>query len=76
MVAGVVVPGCVMSVLDTIVVSVALATFMRTFHASYATVAWSKTAYTLALATVIRPASLSPCCDQLDCIVFDGNAAQ
>src|SRR5215467_7603845 len=53
MVAGVVVLGAIMSILDITVVSVALPTFQRTFHASYATVAWTMTAYTLALATVI-----------------------
>jgi EmrB/QacA subfamily drug resistance transporter len=52
-VAGVVVLGSIMSILDATVVSVALPTFMRTFHASYATVAWTMTGYTLALATVI-----------------------
>jgi EmrB/QacA subfamily drug resistance transporter len=52
-VAGVVVLGAIMSILDVTVVSVALPTFQRDFHASYATVAWTMTAYTLALATVI-----------------------
>ncbi len=52
-VAGVVVLGAIMSILDVTVVSVALPTFQREFHASYATVAWTMTAYTLALATVI-----------------------
>ena len=52
-VAGVVVLGAIMSILDITVVSVALPTFQRDFHASYATVAWTMTAYTLALATVI-----------------------
>jgi EmrB/QacA subfamily drug resistance transporter len=52
-VAGVVVLGAVMSILDITVVSVALPTFQREFDASYATVAWTMTAYTLALATVI-----------------------
>ncbi|WP_284678103.1 DHA2 family efflux MFS transporter permease subunit [Frankia sp. AgKG'84/4] len=53
MIAGVTVLGATMSILDTTVVSVALPTFQREFHASYATVAWTMTAYTLALATVI-----------------------
>jgi EmrB/QacA subfamily drug resistance transporter len=53
MVAGVVVLGAVMSILDITVVSVGLPTFQREFHTSYATVAWTMTAYTLALATVI-----------------------
>ncbi|WP_422773283.1 DHA2 family efflux MFS transporter permease subunit [Plantactinospora sp. WMMC1484] len=52
-VAGVVVLGAIMSILDVTVVSVALPTFQREFDASYATVAWTMTAYTLALATVI-----------------------
>ncbi|HEY6594775.1 MAG TPA: MFS transporter, partial [Asanoa sp.] len=52
-VAGVVVIGAIMSILDVTVVSVALPTFQREFDASYATVAWTMTAYTLALATVI-----------------------
>jgi EmrB/QacA subfamily drug resistance transporter len=52
-VAGVVVLGAVMAILDVTVVSVALPTFQRDFHATYATVAWTMTAYTLALATVI-----------------------
>jgi EmrB/QacA subfamily drug resistance transporter len=52
-VAGVVVLGAIMSILDVTVVSVALPTFQQKFDASYATVAWTMTAYTLALATVI-----------------------
>ncbi|SBT44129.1 DHA2 family efflux MFS transporter permease subunit [Micromonospora narathiwatensis] len=52
-VAGVVVLGAIMSILDVTVVSVAIPTFMREFDASYARVAWTMTAYTLALATVI-----------------------
>ncbi|GIF52128.1 EmrB/QacA subfamily drug resistance transporter [Asanoa ferruginea] len=52
-VAGVVVLGAIMSILDITVVSVALPTFQRDFNATYATVAWTMTAYTLALATVI-----------------------
>jgi EmrB/QacA subfamily drug resistance transporter len=52
-VAGVVVIGIIMSILDVTVVSVALPTFQREFDATYATVAWTMTAYTLALATVI-----------------------
>src|SRR4051812_804212 len=45
-----------MSILDVTVVSVALPTFQTQFQATYAEVAWTMTAYTLALATVI-PAS-------------------
>ena len=52
-IAGVVVLGAIMSILDTTVVSVALPTFQTVFDASYATVAWTMTGYTLALATVI-----------------------
>jgi len=52
-VAGVMVLGAIMSILDVTVVSVALPTFQKEFNASYATVAWTMTAYTLALATVI-----------------------
>jgi EmrB/QacA subfamily drug resistance transporter len=52
-IAGVVVLGAIMSILDITVVSVALPTFQSEFHASYAEVAWTMTGYTLALATVI-----------------------
>jgi EmrB/QacA subfamily drug resistance transporter len=52
-IAGVVVLGAIMSILDVTVVSVALPTFQRVFDANYATVAWTMTGYTLALATVI-----------------------
>ncbi|TDD71618.1 DHA2 family efflux MFS transporter permease subunit [Jiangella aurantiaca] len=53
MVAGVVVLGAIMSILDVTVVSIALPTFQSEFNASVATVAWTMTAYTLALAAVI-----------------------
>ncbi|GAB3492684.1 efflux MFS transporter permease [Flexivirga lutea] len=57
-VAGVVVLGAIMSILDITVVNVALPTFQRVFAGggdpiAYSTVAWTVTAYTLALATVI-----------------------
>jgi EmrB/QacA subfamily drug resistance transporter len=57
-VAGVVVLGAIMSILDITVVNVALPTFETTFGTAghplqYSTVAWTVTAYTLALATVI-----------------------
>jgi EmrB/QacA subfamily drug resistance transporter len=58
-VAGVVVIGAIMSILDITVVNVALPTFQAVFAKSpaqpiaYSTVAWTVTAYTLALATVI-----------------------
>ena len=52
-VAGVVVLGAIMSILDITVVSVALQTFQREFSATSAQVAWTMTGYTLALASVI-----------------------
>jgi EmrB/QacA subfamily drug resistance transporter len=52
-IAGVVVLGAIMSILDITVVSVALPTFQTAFDATYAKVAWTMTGYTLALATVI-----------------------
>ncbi|WP_166389287.1 DHA2 family efflux MFS transporter permease subunit [Nocardioides ochotonae] len=53
LVAGVVVIGAIMSILDVTVVSVALKTFQEDFDATTAQVAWTMTAYTLALASVI-----------------------
>ena len=57
-VAGVVVLGAIMSILDITVVNVALPTFQTEFGTptepvTYSHVAWTVTAYTLALATVI-----------------------
>jgi EmrB/QacA subfamily drug resistance transporter len=52
-VAGVVVLGAVMSILDTTVVNVAINTLGRDFHTSLSTIQWIVTGYTLALATVI-----------------------
>src|SRR4051795_4168853 len=58
-IAGVVVLGAIMSILDITVVNVALPTFQLVFAPNpahplaYSTVAWTVTAYTLALATVI-----------------------
>ncbi|MDI6097324.1 DHA2 family efflux MFS transporter permease subunit [Actinoplanes sp. NEAU-A12] len=52
-IAGVVVLGAIMSILDVTVVSVAIPTFQTVFNATYAEVAWTMTGYTLALATVI-----------------------
>ncbi len=57
-VAGVVVLGAIMSILDITVVNVALPTFQNVFGStdnpvSYAHVAWTVTGYTLAMATVI-----------------------
>ncbi|PPJ30858.1 MFS transporter [Nocardia nova] len=52
-VAGVVVLGAIMSILDVTVVTVALPTFQHEFDTSYAIAAWTMTGYTLALASVI-----------------------
>ncbi len=52
-ISAVVVLGAIMSILDVTVVSVALTTFTQEFDATLAAVAWTMTAYTLALATVI-----------------------
>ena len=53
-VAGVVVLGAIMSILDITVVNVALPTFQTELDVeNYSTVAWTVTAYTLALAAVI-----------------------
>jgi EmrB/QacA subfamily drug resistance transporter len=52
-VAGVVVLGAIMSILDITVVSVGLRTFQTIFSATPAEVAWTMTGYTLALASVI-----------------------
>jgi EmrB/QacA subfamily drug resistance transporter len=57
-IAGVVVLGAIMSILDITVVNVALPTFQIIFGTEgnplpYSTVAWTVTGYTLALATVI-----------------------
>ena len=57
-IAGVVVLGSIMSILDITVVNVALPTFQRVFadggaNLDYSLVAWTVTAYTLSLATVI-----------------------
>ena len=49
MVAGVVVLGAIMSILDITVVSVALNTFQEEFNATAAAVAWTMTGYTLSL---------------------------
>lgn len=58
-IAGVVVLGAIMSILDITVVNIALPTFQTAFADAtgqpvpYSTVAWTVTAYTLSLATVI-----------------------
>ena len=52
-VAGVVVLGTIMSILDTTVVNVAINTLAGKFHTTLPTIQWVATGYTLALATVI-----------------------
>ncbi len=52
-VAGVVVLGAIMSILDITVVTIGIPTFQTTFHTQYTSAAWTMTGYTLALATVI-----------------------
>jgi EmrB/QacA subfamily drug resistance transporter len=52
-VAGVVMLGSFMSILDTTVVNVAIDHLAEAFHASLPTIQWVVTGYTLALATVI-----------------------
>ena len=52
-VAGVVVLGAIMSILDTTVVNVAINTLAGKFHTTLPTIQWVATGYTLALATVI-----------------------
>src|SRR6478672_13137632 len=53
LIAGVVVLGAIMSILDITVVAVAQRTFQDVFGKSQAQVAWTATGYTLALAMVI-----------------------
>src|SRR3569623_1287881 len=53
LIAGVVVLGAIMSILDITVVAVAQRTFQEQFGKTQAQVAWTATAYTLALATVL-----------------------
>jgi EmrB/QacA subfamily drug resistance transporter len=52
-IAGVVMLGAIMSILDTTVVNVAIDHLALAFHASLTTIQWVVTGYTLALATVI-----------------------
>ena len=52
-VAGVVLLGAIMSILDTTVVNVAIDRLSLDFHASLTTIQWVVTGYTLSLATVI-----------------------
>ena len=53
LVAGVVVLGAIMSILDVTVVNVAINTLAREFETELTTIQWVATGYTLALATVI-----------------------
>ena len=53
LVAWVVVLGAIMSILDVTVVNVAINTLAREFETDLATIQWTATGYTLALATVI-----------------------
>jgi EmrB/QacA subfamily drug resistance transporter len=52
-VAGVVVLGAIMSILDTTIVNVAIDALSREFRTSLSTIQWVSTGYMLALATVI-----------------------
>jgi EmrB/QacA subfamily drug resistance transporter len=52
-IAGVVVLGAIMSILDITVVTIAMEEFREVFDATPAQVAWTMTGYTLALASVI-----------------------
>jgi EmrB/QacA subfamily drug resistance transporter len=52
-IASVVVVGAIMSILDTTIVNVALATLSRELHAPLSTIQWVSTGYLVALATVI-----------------------
>jgi MFS family permease len=53
LVAGVVIVGVVMSILDTTIVNVALQTLSRELDSPLSTIQWVSTGYMLALATVI-----------------------
>src|SRR6185503_13818147 len=53
LVAGVVVLGAIMSILDVTVVNVAINTLAKEFDTTLSTIQWVATGYTLALATVI-----------------------
>jgi EmrB/QacA subfamily drug resistance transporter len=52
-ISAVVILGAVMSILDTTIVNVAIATLARDFNAPLSTIQWVATGYLLALATVI-----------------------
>jgi MFS family permease len=52
-IASVVVVGAIMSILDTTILNVALATLGRELHASLSTIQWVSSGYLVALAVVI-----------------------
>ena len=52
-ISAVVIVGSIMSILDTTIVNVALATFSRELHSTLAQIQWVVTGYMLALAAVI-----------------------
>src|SRR5438270_12804694 len=52
-ISGVVIVGSIMSILDTTIVNVALATLSRDLHSTIAEIQWVVTGYMLALAAVI-----------------------
>ena len=52
-ISSVVILGAIMSILDTTIVNVALATLGHELHASLSTIQWVATGYLVALATVI-----------------------
>src|SRR5438128_481416 len=52
-IAGVVVVGAIMSILDTTIVNIALRTLQRDLHASLSDIQWVTTGYLLSLALVI-----------------------
>src|SRR6266536_1879270 len=52
-ISAVVIVGSIMSILDTTIVNVALATLRRELHSSIADIQWVVTGYMLALAAVI-----------------------
>jgi EmrB/QacA subfamily drug resistance transporter len=53
LVSGVVVLGAIMSILDTTIVNIALATLSRDLHSPLTTIQWASTGYLLSLAMVI-----------------------
>jgi hypothetical protein len=71
-VAGVVVLGVVMSVLDTTIVNVALDTLSRDLHSPLSTIQWVSAGYLLSLAMVIP---LAGCCPRRDRRAINGRPA-